>query len=283
MDLGAAVDRLYGLPRQEFVAERDKLAKAQPALADAIRKLRKPTVAAWQANQLARNHKKDVAALVAVGRDMRTAQETLDGPALRKLSRQRIEALDKLVGRLPDAATGLRELLERAIADPDAAEDLLAGRMVTEPAGGGWGFDVAMPAPDPERDEKRRRESEETRRRQDETRQREERRQADEKRQQADEKRRQENEKRRQENEKRRRAEEARRREHEEAKAAEAEAQQELATAEAELEARTRRVDELHSELADARAARDEAAGTVRKARRRAEQASAAVRRLGDS
>jgi chromosome segregation ATPase len=164
MDLGAAVDKLYGLPRERFVAERDKLAKAQPALADRIRKLRKPTVAVWQANQLARKHRKDLAALVALGKDLRAAQEKLDGPALRTLSRQRVDALDKVVGRLPDAATGLRELLERVIVDADAADDLLAGRLVAEPEGGGWGFDLAAPAPSPrrdtERDEQRRREHE---------------------------------------------------------------------------------------------------------------------------
>jgi hypothetical protein len=145
MDLGAAVDKLYGLPRERFVAERDNLAKAEPALAERIRKLRKPTVAVWQANQLARKRRKDVAALVGLGKDMRAAQENLDGEALRRLSRQRTEALDKLVARLPDAAAGLRDLLERASTDPGAAEDLLAGRLTAEPAGSGWGFELAMP------------------------------------------------------------------------------------------------------------------------------------------
>jgi DNA repair exonuclease SbcCD ATPase subunit len=173
MDLGEAVDRLYGLPRERFVAERDRLAKAEPALADRIRKLRKPTVAAWQANQLARKRRKDLAALVALGHDLRAAQEKLDGPALRTLSRQRVEALDRLVGRLPDPATGLRELLERAITDPDAAEDLLAGRLVSEPEGSGWGFELAMPAPgaEPKRDDRRRRKYEEAKAAEEEARQ----------------------------------------------------------------------------------------------------------------
>ncbi|MFI9388919.1 hypothetical protein ACIG5F_47555, partial [Kutzneria sp. NPDC052558] len=114
MDLDAAIDTLYGLPRERFVAEREKLAKSQPALADRIRKLRKPTVVAGQANQLARKRPQDVAALVELGAKLRAAQESLDGKAMRDLSRQRTDTVDKLVGRLPAAAAGLRELLEHA-------------------------------------------------------------------------------------------------------------------------------------------------------------------------
>ena len=161
MDLDAAMDQLYGLPRERFVAERDKLAKSQPALADQVRKLRKPTVAAWQANQLARKRPKDVAALVELGEKMRVAQETLNGPELRELSRRRAALLDKLVGWLPDVVPGLRDLLERSITEPSVAEDLLAGRLVTMPEGGGWGFGDAVPTSTPppksKRDEEARR------------------------------------------------------------------------------------------------------------------------------
>ena len=145
MDLDEAMDRLYGLPREEFTAARNKLAKSEPGLADRVSKLRKPTVAAWQANQLARTRRKDVAALVDIGRKMRAAQESLNGSELRELSGRRADALDKLVGRLPDAAADLRELLERSIAEPHAADDLLAGRLVTMPESTGWGFGDAQP------------------------------------------------------------------------------------------------------------------------------------------
>jgi hypothetical protein len=148
------MDQLYGLPREEFVAARDKLAKSQPALADRIRKLRKPTVTAWQANHLARTRSKDVAALVDIGKKMRAAQQGLHGSELRELSARRADALDRLVGRLPDAAADLRQLLERSIAEPTAAEDLLAGRLVTMPEGGGWGFGDAQPLSNPPSDRK---------------------------------------------------------------------------------------------------------------------------------
>lgn len=158
MDLEAAVDRLYGLPRERFTAERDRIAKAEPKIAAQVRKLRKPTVAAAQANQLARKHRKDVAALVDLGRRLRAAQESLNGSELRELSRRRTEVLDKLVRQASDANVGLRDLLERSYTDPAAAEDLLAGRVVTAPESGGWGFDAAMPMPDtvaPKREAKR--------------------------------------------------------------------------------------------------------------------------------
>ncbi|EWM10745.1 hypothetical protein [Kutzneria sp. 744] len=165
MDLGAAVDRLYGLPREGFTAERDKIAKAEPKIRDQVRKLRKPTVAAWQANQLARKHPREVAALVDLGHRLRAAQETLNGPELRELSRRRVEVLDKLVGFVEDASPGLRDLLERSYTDPASSDDLVAGRMVTAPEGGGWGFDPATPFSPPPRDTARDTKRDEERRR----------------------------------------------------------------------------------------------------------------------
>ena len=58
-----AVDRLYGLPREEFIGERDALAKELRAggrrdEAAAVKALGKPTVAAWAANQAVRSQKK---------------------------------------------------------------------------------------------------------------------------------------------------------------------------------------------------------------------------------
>src|SRR3954447_8139768 len=63
------VDRLYGLPLEEFVAERDALAKRLRAdkrreEADAVKSLRKPSVAAWAVNQVLRCHPEDRRALL---------------------------------------------------------------------------------------------------------------------------------------------------------------------------------------------------------------------------
>ena len=59
MDLDAAVDELYGLAPEEFLARRTALAATAKragdvGLARQITALRKPTVAAWAVNLLAR-------------------------------------------------------------------------------------------------------------------------------------------------------------------------------------------------------------------------------------
>lgn len=237
MDFDGAVDKLYGVPRDRFIAERDQLAKAEPTLADRIRKLRKPTVAAWEANQLARKRAKDIGALVQIGEDLRAAQQALDGPELRRLSHQRTAALDKLVG--PDAAAGLRELLETAAVD--APDDLLAGRLVTAPEGGGWGFDLSAPMPKPKsakpapkpgaKDDAKR-------------------------------------------DEERKKARAA----VDEAKAAAAEAQRALSEAEDGLRMWTERVELLQTELAEARGDRDAVAEDVKQAEREADRRGKALR-----
>jgi len=239
VDFDAAADKLYAMPRERFIAERDKLAKAEPTLADRIRKLRKPTVAAWQANQLARTRAKDVGALVTIGEDMRAAQQALDGGELRKLSRRRAEALDKLVG--DDTTAGLRELLETAAVD--APDDLLAGRLVTAPEGGGWGFDLSAPLPTPK--PKRARERDEERPKRDEKR-----------------------------DEERKKAQAA----VDEAAAAETQAQRALSEAEDGLRMWAERVELLQSELAEARGDRDAAAEDVKQAKQEAQRRAKQLR-----
>ena len=58
-DVDEELDRLYGLPLEEFTAARDDLSKRVRAAglrdqADEIKALRKPPVSAWAVNQLAR-------------------------------------------------------------------------------------------------------------------------------------------------------------------------------------------------------------------------------------
>ena len=58
-----AIDRLYGLPLEAFVGERDALAKELRAAgrrdeAAAVKALTKPTVAAWAVNQALRTQHK---------------------------------------------------------------------------------------------------------------------------------------------------------------------------------------------------------------------------------
>src|SRR5438128_1632089 len=60
-DLDAQIDALYGLSLGEFTAERDALARrlrkeGDREGADAVKRLAKPSAAAWLVNQLARRH-----------------------------------------------------------------------------------------------------------------------------------------------------------------------------------------------------------------------------------
>ena len=79
MDLEAALNELYGEAPEEFVAERKRLAKelktdGRADDADNIAKVRKPTVAAWALNQLARGSRREIDLLLDSGHRMRTAQ-----------------------------------------------------------------------------------------------------------------------------------------------------------------------------------------------------------------
>lgn len=79
MELEDALDALYDATPDDFVAERKRLAKELKAAGRAedaveLTKVRKPTVAAWALNRLARDHRRDVDLLLDSGHRMRTAQ-----------------------------------------------------------------------------------------------------------------------------------------------------------------------------------------------------------------
>jgi hypothetical protein len=146
MDLDAAVDTLYALPRDEFTSAREAAAKQARAagdkeLAAAIGRLRRPTVAAWLVNNLARQRSDELAALAELGESLRAAHEQLDGAALRQLSERRRELvagltrttreLGKAAGEPVSEAVGreLEGMFTAALADPDAARVLASGRL----------------------------------------------------------------------------------------------------------------------------------------------------------
>ncbi|MGV9744087.1 hypothetical protein ACWDTG_04145 [Rhodococcus zopfii] len=156
MDPGEIADELYGLDPNEFVAARDeRIARARKAgdrdSAAAIGKLRRPTVAAWLVNLLARDRADELAALLDLGAALRTAQRRLSGSDLRRLSgqrRQAVGALEREAGRLAVAhgrrvsEAALREVgqtLNAALADPDIEERVRAGRLETSLEYSGFG------------------------------------------------------------------------------------------------------------------------------------------------
>jgi hypothetical protein len=104
------VDELADVPPEEFVAARDELAKRLKAEGNAdaaaqVKKLRKPTVTQWVADQVRRQHADDVDALRAAVSDVAQAQELAvtqgDRDALRDATTKRRDAVDR-VGRAVD-------------------------------------------------------------------------------------------------------------------------------------------------------------------------------------
>ncbi|MCC9312232.1 hypothetical protein LN042_35105, partial [Kitasatospora sp. RB6PN24] len=92
--------RLYGLPPNRFIPERDRAVRAARAAGrreDATRlaSLRRPTQAAWAVNQLARHHADQLARLLDLGAAMRSAQSRRDTEALRELAGQRHRLLEE--------------------------------------------------------------------------------------------------------------------------------------------------------------------------------------------
>ena len=74
---------LYGLPLEEFVAARDQAARAARKAGDReaaaeLAALRKPTVAAWAVNQLSRQHRGGVEALIAAAEAIRKGNDEGD-------------------------------------------------------------------------------------------------------------------------------------------------------------------------------------------------------------
>lgn len=146
MDLESVADELYSLPRQEFTAARNAAARqareqGHRELTEQIGALRRPSTAAWLANQLAREHPEQVRALMELGDGLREAQRRLQGEQLRRLSRQRhelVHAIVRQVGALArtagqpvsDAVT--RELVNTftaAVNSSAAAQTLAGGRL----------------------------------------------------------------------------------------------------------------------------------------------------------
>ena len=149
------VDELYGAPPAEFIARRDALAKelrkTDRAAADAVKKLRKPSVSAAAVNQLVRRSADDVEALLAAGEALRQAQlGGGDRDAIRAAARDEREAVEQLVGHAgklsPAALEEVRETLHAAATDEEARELLRRG-VLTEArrAVGLGGFAVAAP------------------------------------------------------------------------------------------------------------------------------------------
>ena len=147
------LQQLYSVSPDEFMATRSELVDAarkdgNAAAAQAIGKLRKPTVGAWLVNALVHDDSSVVDTLVDLGERMRAAQDALDAAKLRELTNERRKLVDQLTntafrnaGRkdppaaLRDEVTGT---LDAAIADESVAARL--GALQRAEQWSGFGF-----------------------------------------------------------------------------------------------------------------------------------------------
>jgi hypothetical protein len=155
VDLMAMADdpaaHLYGLDLEEFVPARDALAKELRASGDrdgaaAVKKLAKPTRAAWAVNRLVRDRPDEIAALVEAGTALAGAQEQLldgaDAAVLRSAAVAARALVDALAAEAPvdgAARDKVRATLHAATVDPAVREEVAAGRVVKERSAAGFG------------------------------------------------------------------------------------------------------------------------------------------------
>ena len=152
--LSEAVAELYSSDPDEFVERRGTLvARAREAgqapAAKQIAALRKPTRSAWVVNRLVRDDPGATAELGELGEELRAAQDSLDGAAIRELSQRRRELIESLARRAftvvgasaPPAAIRdeVTATLGAALADPQFADTLAAGALVRAVQAEGFG------------------------------------------------------------------------------------------------------------------------------------------------
>jgi len=139
-------DELYGLPQDEFTPTRDAKAKelkADKELAAAVKKLKKPSVAAWVVNLFVRRESEQVEQVIAIGTSLREAQEGMDGAELRALTKQRRQltsavtqqarslAKDEGVKVTSAVSDQVEATLTAAMLDPECAKAVRSGLLTT--------------------------------------------------------------------------------------------------------------------------------------------------------
>lgn len=151
------IGELYALPLEEFTAARNALAKELASAGDEdaaahVKALAKPARAAWIVNQLVRDERDDVRALIGAGDRLRKAQRrAVSGHGtdeFRERAEERRRLISALVGHArgyeggPGAADQVAATLDAASADPDAARLVMAGTL-TKPLPPPTGFGEA--------------------------------------------------------------------------------------------------------------------------------------------
>jgi len=139
-ELDRAAEELYALPPAAFTAARNAAAAAHPALAKAVKALRKPTVAAWAVNLLAAHG--ELGEAITLSAALHEAQEELDGAELSRLGKQRRALVAALARQAVDLAQqqgvavsaaardDVEKTINAAVVDAAAGAAVLSGRLV---------------------------------------------------------------------------------------------------------------------------------------------------------
>ena len=153
MDLDKELDRLYGLPLDEFTSARNALAgelrkEGDREASDEVKALAKPSISAWTVNQLARKERMQVRSLLTAGERLRKAQEKLVGGGSPTELQQALERQREVIAALVESAQGvlqaaghpateatlgrIRGTLTAAAADEEGTRLLEEGRLTED-------------------------------------------------------------------------------------------------------------------------------------------------------
>jgi len=164
-DLADIAVELYAVKPDEFIAARDEHVRraresGRASLAKAVAALRRPNQSAWLINQLARDQADAVDELFDLGDSLRAAHQHGDGAELQRISAERRKAEAALIRRAralgaqagidvtADMARETEETLAAALASPEVAEEVRAGRLTKPVAYSGFGTMLtSVPAP----------------------------------------------------------------------------------------------------------------------------------------
>jgi hypothetical protein len=156
LDLASIEDELYGLPLREFTASRDAVAsearrEGDRSLAQSVKALRKPSVAASLANMLVRERGAEIERLIGLGETLRSSRR-LDGDQIRAATKQKLASVRKLLRHAqtiadrqdqpvsPAVLLELEGTLDAAFSDPESAASLRSGHLTGTLHYSGLGF-----------------------------------------------------------------------------------------------------------------------------------------------
>ena len=159
MGFDDAADGLYVLAPEEFVARRDAEARQLSSAGDreaaaAIRRLRRPSPAAWLVNLLVREHPRQIEELIGLRADFASAQRAKAARDVRAVSADRRGLVARLVAEADaiarryghsmgaDVQRQVEQTLEAAVADDDSAAAVRGGRLVGALSHVGFGGDT---------------------------------------------------------------------------------------------------------------------------------------------